>query len=394
VNLDPTNSPTTLRVVRFPTLDQLSPLAADWDRLARGVPFRGWAWASSWWRHYGHDGCQPRPRTALFILGVLDQAGAPLGFAPWYLDQSASQGRVLRFLGSGEVCTDYLTVLSAPEDEHRVAAALAEWLTKADAQSPTHGDPNGWDLLELTGVDASDTAVGQLACQLEARGHTLHRRHGMNCWRIELPGCWDDYLATLSKDHRKKIRRSVRDLLDSERVTAHRVERLDDLPHAQQVLIDLHQRRRLSLGEPGNFASRRFTDFHCEVMSRLLALGQLRLNWLLLDGQPLAAEYLMFGDGVLYAYQSGMNPDAVRHSPGRLSLASVLRQAIDDGYRAVDLLRGDVPYKAHWRARPRKTAEIRVIPARPLAQFRHGIWRTGAGLKQWIRTTLNPVIPQ
>lgn len=394
MNHDATNSATTLRVVRFSTLDQLSPLAADWDRLARGVPFRGWAWASSWWRHYGHDGDEPRPRTALCILGVLDQAGRPVGFAPWYLDQSASQGRVLRFLGSGEVCTDYLTVLAAREDEHRVAAALAEWLTHAETDPPTDGYANGWDLLELTGVDASDTAVDQLVGQLEARGHTDHRRDGMNCWRIELPDCWDDYLAALSRNRRKKIRRSVRSLLDSERVSVHRVERLEDLAEGQEVLIDLHQRRRLSLGEPGNFSSRRFTDFHSEVMSRLLAVGQLRLNWLLLDGEPFAAEYMMSGNGILYAYQSGMNPDAISQAPGRLSIAATLRQAIEEGYRAVDLLRGDEPYKARWLARRRKTVEIRVAPARPLAQLRHGIWRTGVGLKQWLRTRLNPVIPQ
>jgi len=41
-----------MRVTRFDNLDDLSRLAADWDRLAAGNPFRSWAWQSTWWRHY------------------------------------------------------------------------------------------------------------------------------------------------------------------------------------------------------------------------------------------------------------------------------------------------------------------------------------------------------
>ena len=81
----------------------------------------------------------------------------PIGFAPWYLQHSASQGRVVRFLGSGEVCSDYLAILCRPEDEDRVAAALAEWLIRAQggaaSRSPTGDTSDCWDLLELLGVD-------------------------------------------------------------------------------------------------------------------------------------------------------------------------------------------------------------------------------------------------
>jgi hypothetical protein len=401
------------RVVRFGSLEGLASRAADWDRLARGVPFRGWAWASHWWRHYGQGQEGKRAKTELFTLGVLDPAGALAGIAPWYVESSAAEGRVVRFLATGEVCSDYLSVLCAPGKEAAVADALADWLTgkhalvEADALTPAHAsegdrpanhrhqgvdrrrrERDRWDLLELTGVDAEDTVVRKLAQSLEARGNTVHRRAGPRFWRIELPTRWEDYLAQLSKDHRKKARRSVRGILASGRVAVRRVERLQDLEHAQDVLIDLHQRRRRRLGEPGAFASTRFNAFHREVMADLLLTRQLYLQWLELDGRPVAAEYGLAGDGVIYAYQSGVDPDALEHSPGRLSHIVMLQGAIEQGYRALDLLRGDEPYKAHWRARPRESAEIRVVPARPTAQLRHGLWRAGTGMKEWIKSGL------
>jgi len=394
VDIKPVNNATLARVVRFRTLDQLAPLAADWDRLARGVPFRSWAWASHWWRHYGQDPGKPRSKTSLFTLGVLDRAGRAIGIAPWYVERSAAGGRVVRFLATGEVCSDYLSVLSEPGMEDRVAIALADWLSEthlAPAEAPAGTDQNRWDLLELTGVDGEDAAVRRLADQLEARGNTVHRRAGPNCWRLELSATWEEYLARLSKHHRKKIRRSVRDLLASGRVTVHSVARVEDLARAQDVLIDLHQRRWRSLGEPGCFTSSRFTDFHRNVMPDLLLAGQLHLDWLALDGRPVAAEYRLAGQGVVYAYQAGIDPDSLEHSPGRLSQIAFLRRAIEEGYRAVDFLRGDEPYKAHWRAQPRPSLEIRVVPARAAAKLRHGVWLAGAGVKQWIRSGLRLV---
>ena len=392
--MESTISPAKTRVVRFRSLDRLALLADDWDRLARGVPFRSWAWISHWWRHYGHEQGGSQRNRSLFILGVLDHANALVGIAPWYVESSLAEGRVVRFLGTGEVCSDYLSVLCEPGMEDRVSVMLAEWLSKAhtrQADQPDNHDQDRWDLLELTGVDAEDAAVRRLAERLEACGNAVHRRAGPNCWRIELPATWEEYLRRLSKDHRKQIRRLERGVLAAGRVSVHSVQRLEDLPPARDVLIDLHQRRRRSLGEPGSFASSRFAAFHREVMPDLLRNGQLRLDWLELDGQPIAAEYQLTGNGVVYAYQSGVSPDALEHSPGRLSHVAMLRRAIEQGFRAVDFLRGDEPYKAHWRAEPRASLEIRVAPARAAAQLRHGIWLVGASMKQWIKSGLQLV---
>ncbi|HIQ20046.1 MAG TPA: GNAT family N-acetyltransferase, partial [Planctomycetes bacterium] len=204
-------------------------------------------------------------------------------------------------------------------------------------------------------------------CRLAVR-----RRPGPSCWRIELPARWSDYLATLSKQRRKKLRRLERMAAGSGPFRARSVHSREDLLHGQRILIQLHQRRWEAQGQPGCFASARFRRFHCEVMSRLLEAGQLRLDWLELDGQPVAAEYQLTGAGVVYAYQSGMEPKAANHSPGTLSTLLALRRSIAEGFRAYDLLRGDEPYKSQWAARPRPGVEIWVAAPRASARLRHG----------------------
>lgn len=377
-----------VQVVRFSNLEPLAPLAAQWDRLAGGVPFRSWAWLSAWWRHYG-DGCTEQlPSGALYVLGVVDSSSNLVGIAPWYMERSASRGRVLRALGSGEVCSDYLSLLCQPEHAASVAASLAEWLMAA--QHAPQAEPAGlhchrWDLLELTAVDSDDAAICFLCDALEAHDCAVYRRPGPNCWRIDLPDSWQQYLAMLSKDHRKQVRRVCDRLLGPGRAVLRTVSSEEELLNAMAILTELHQRRRNLLGQPGCFASDRFAAFHRHVMQAMLGTGQLGLHWVELDGVAVAAEYQLVGGDTVYAYQSGIAPEALEYSPGALAHAATIRKAIEDGRRGFDFLRGDEPYKAHWRARPRPSLDIHVVPPRTSARLRHEVWRSGHSVGRWLK---------
>jgi CelD/BcsL family acetyltransferase involved in cellulose biosynthesis len=231
-------------------------------------------------------------------------------------------------------------------------------------------------------VDARDPAASLFSKELTDHGNTVHSRPGPSCWRVSLPTTWDQFLAALSKNHRKQLRRSWRTLVDTGRAVLHTVERKGDLQLAWENLVDLHQLRHLGLGELGCFASRQFTDFHREVTPKLLQSGQLLLHWLELDGRPVAAEYHLGSNGVVYAYQAGMEPEAQHLSPGNLILGMTLRRAIERGYHTFDLLRGDESYKARWKAKPCQALEIRAADTRAGAQLRLGLWLAGSIAKR------------
>ena len=44
--------------------------------------------------------------------------------------------------------------------------------------------------------------------------------------------------------------------------------------------------------------------------------------------------------------------------------------AMGEGHQQFDLLRGDEPYKAHWRALPQETFDLQIVPARNAARWR------------------------
>ncbi len=173
--LGSSGSATNLRVRRLNNLDELAPLADDWNRLAQDVPFRRFDWLTTWWRHYGGANGE------LFVLAVEDEGGRLAGLAPWYIESTFLRGRVVQFLGGGEVCSEYVTILSSPGRERSVAGALAQWLSRE----------RSWELLELIGTEPSDRVVSALKDQLSAAGFAADERSGFNCWRIALPPSWD-----------------------------------------------------------------------------------------------------------------------------------------------------------------------------------------------------------
>ena len=367
-----------MRVVRFSTFDDLAPFAADWDRLAAGNPFRSWAWTSTWWRHYG-----PRStgscRRRLFVLAAFDREDRLVGIGPWHLDRSPVTGRVLRLLGTGEVCSEYLGILAEPGVEAEVARALAEWLVGASIAA------DRWGLLELTAVDEADRSTALFVEELRRRGLMAHERFGPSCWRVELPPTWQEYAGMLSRHRRRQLRYLQNRLIKRGRAVHHGADRPAELPRAQEILIDLHQRRHRSSGAAGCFTSARFADFHREVMFPLLDRGQLQLSWVELDGRPVVAEYVLCGGGVAYSYQSGFAPEFRYLSPGHIGNMTVIRRAIARGFSAVDFLRGDEPYKTQWRAAPRRTLEVRIAADRRSARGRLVLWLAGSRAKGWLK---------
>jgi CelD/BcsL family acetyltransferase involved in cellulose biosynthesis len=368
-------------VERISTWPQLAAIGAEWNTLAGDMPFRTWDWLATWWKHYG---CQPNGGRELYVLAIYadanghvnDGARKLVGIAPWYVDRTVIQGNVLRWLGSGEICTDHLSLICHPENAEQVASAMAVAL---------NSEYDDWNRLDLSGVDADDAAIEKLTEALAARNCDISKQPSDSCWVLDLPTSWDEYLAGISKSHRKQLRQLERRVLESNRVVWHRVESAEDLGVAWNVLVDLHQRRRQSLGEPGCFASHRFYAFHREVVELLLACGQLRISWMELDGTPAAAEYHLAGADVTYAYQGGVDPARLDEEPGRLSTILCLRRAIEEGHRQLDFLRGDEPYKAHWRATPRATYEYRVVPNRRLARLRGRVRSAADTIGDWAR---------
>lgn len=372
------DSPTEsdLAVSRRDAIADLAGLRDEWNQLASDNPFHRWEWLEAWWQNFGNTNDE------LFILCVRDSDDRLIGLAPWYIENSAVEGRVVRFLGSGRVCSDYLTILGNAEESRQVAERIADWMVDEAGDA--------WDAIDFDGIAADDVAIDAFLGRLASHNLTMSKSDGLNCWRIALPDSWDAYLKCLSKSRRERVRQLHRRQFDTGRAVIHRAETAADLTRGFDVLVELHQLRRNSLGEPGCFADPAFESFLREVADRFLELGRLRLQWVELEERPIAVQIDLAGGDTVYHYQSGIDPAMEKERPGWLGTSAALKWALDEGYAHFDFLRGDETYKSHWRGEPVATFDARVAGHSLSSRLRHEMWSIQRKLKKWVKSRFWP----
>lgn len=323
----------------------LAALNEEWSRLVIASPMQSLDWLTTWWDCYADSSC------ALFIV-TAREAGKLIGIAPWY-SQLKGNRRVLRWLGDGHVCSDHASLLSTPADYLPFARALAGWLLD---------DRDGrWHELRLEAINSDDVACRQFTQRLvEAGSPHLQLQEPGSCY-IDLPSSFEEYLMSVSKNHRKRCRRWEKAFFQSGRAELHVATAPQDCLALWQSLIQLHNDRRASLGQQGAFEDSQFETFHQQVLPRLASAEHAQLRLLEIDGQTVAAEYVLQQGTTWFAYQSGMSQAGEELSAGSLSILALVKDAIAAGCTRLDLLRGDEPYKFSWGAvhRPAATTIIR-----------------------------------
>jgi CelD/BcsL family acetyltransferase involved in cellulose biosynthesis len=81
----------------------------------------------------------------------------------------------------------------------------------------------------------------------------------------------------------------------------------------------------------------------------------LRLYGLRLGGAAVAALYAMQAHGRAYYYAGGFDPALGALSPGTMAVGHAIEEAVREGCREFDFLRGREGYKYRWGAEDRPT---------------------------------------
>lgn len=318
-------------------------LYAEWQSLANS-PLEDPDWLISWWTVYSKS----YKLWQLKLITMRHQQRL-VGIAPFYV----THGR-LRQLGTGLVCTDHQELaITRPTDRDATIGQLITWLWESPAA-------DFWRVIELECIDRGNTTHRQLE-HLQASGTSpvFMTSEVANCC-VRLAPTWDDYLRTVSKNHRKRCRRLWKKYFDGGLVQSISTEDGWHPHEALDALIELHNKRRRDVGGESIFNDANFLRFQRIAFTSLANRGMARICGLQLDGVLVAAEYELVGAETLYSYQSGLDPAAKQHSPGTLSIMSSIRRAIREGKHRCDLMRGAEPYKAHWNATTCPTHRIKA----------------------------------
>ena len=85
----------------------------------------------------------------------------------------------------------------------------------------------------------------------------------------------------------------------------------------------------------------------------MLDAGALRMHAMRIDGRIVAVFYGFAHHDTVYYYLSGQDPELEKLSIGTVMVAHAIEQAVRDGAKTFDFLRGAEEYKYAWGAKDR-----------------------------------------
>ena len=288
-------------------------------------------WTETWLKHYGSlvphrfaiarrgDVCCG---VALLTNGV-SQFDGPMPLRTWHLGTAGEPD-------ADSVCIEYNSLLVRAEDHTDFARQLVAWIDSQSDCDQTHFD--GFASDDITPLLADNPKA--VVVRKSSPYFDLRKAREANVEPIEF----------LGSQTRANLRRSLRKLGNPTGEWAASAERAEEMLHR---MIERHQARWNSLGEPGSYASRRFREFHLDLVHRLVPIGAMGMYRVTSPTGILGCAQIFIDDNRALLYQSGWSPQPGNVSPGLvvdyLSLAECQRRGLDQ----FDFMAGTSDYKRH-----------------------------------------------
>jgi CelD/BcsL family acetyltransferase involved in cellulose biosynthesis len=316
------------------------PPSGDWNLLAElaGSPFLTAEWLTAWWGAFGSG------RLSWLLLG--DRHG------------SLRAGACCRRLTGGR--------LAAAANEH-----TGDWDAVATDEQAREAL---WRAVAGLGAGAVDLAAirnrhsrQQAAQALSAAGYRTVEVTGVRSPYLELPGTWEDLLASVSRNLRSQLGRRRRGLEREGRLRFRTSAATgEELERDLAAFLRVEASGWKSGSGTAILSDPRTTRLYTQFAKAAAAAGWLRLHLLELDGVPVAADLNCRFAGGSFLIKTGYDERYAAFSPGLVLRGEVLRAAIEEGADFYDFLGGPDSYKLRW------TAELR--PRVAVKAYR-GVWR-------------------
>ena len=312
-------------------------LEEEWDDLYRdsplATPFQSWAWLYSWWQYYGKE--YDLRLVALRCDDLL------VGLMPLMLERRWGLSGRLLFIGNG--LTDCSDVLVRGGWEAPVAEAGTEALRRMGS----------WQVADLQELRPDAAAWGLFRAWSGARTHISQS----NCPAIDAKP-WDELLMSLTTKQRSDVRRTLRRAEKDGVVCTPAIT--EDVEGAARRFVGLHREMWRGRGINPEHVSEEFESHMVAAVGRLTARGQGGVFEFRRDGEVIAAQFLVFGGGLVAEHLFGANQEAVRrYQVSSLNIWNAVNVARSKNSAQVSLLRGEEPYKLRWASE--LTPNYRVI---------------------------------
>jgi CelD/BcsL family acetyltransferase involved in cellulose biosynthesis len=337
--------------------------------------FLTWEWLYSWWEVY-----KKNKQLNILIIKVGDEIK---GIAPFYVGKKRFMGlsyNILRFLGDQEVCSEYLDLIMNNTINVTVLKEIYNFLSNDSC----------WDCIHFVDFNQKSKLIGLLESLSNLKKCKMHQTTTTLNHYIILPKSWEEYLSMISNHFRKKFKKNFKRLNQDFTVKFEDVTQNKNFDpyHSMKLMMEIHEQRWKSKRKYGVFKRKKFSQFHILVSERLLQRNLLRLFFLFLNDHPVAVRYGFEYMNKYYSYQAGFLPKYQEYSIGTISRLLNIQNSIEKNLTEFDFLRGNLPYKQHYRTEERNNISFFISKDTLKGKLIFFVFTHRARFKNWFKAHL------
>jgi CelD/BcsL family acetyltransferase involved in cellulose biosynthesis len=334
---------------------QFVELEQDWgsvlEKCGDNNPFLTWDWISTSWKYFGGA-------KTLRTLVIKDSQHETLAIAP--LRQSRQN-----FLGL--LGYDVIEPLTFRISGSAYAGIMLPGSLNLEKQTECVRlflrhlyQSRNWDFMCLFDIQEVSAFPGLLRRLNRVSEADYVFETGAMCYSTVLPSSKELLLKSLSGRFRHHLKGYLKGLeKDRGKVDFKLCDELGSVEKAVKVFFALHQKRRNSRNQPGEFDDQTLYDFYLEISRKLANRGWLALSFLTVDDEPVASMYCIEYNRKMYYLFGGFDPEYATYSIGNLLAARTLEHCIEQGIIEFDFGKGCQLSKLRYDVLAKRNLNIR-----------------------------------
>jgi CelD/BcsL family acetyltransferase involved in cellulose biosynthesis len=309
----------------------------DWNALVQknstNTPFQLYGYLKNWWKYKG--GGEWNDGELLIICGYHEDS--LVGIAPLFRTIHEGKNSIL-LLGSIEI-SDYLDFIYDPEHGPEFVTQTLTFLAE--------NNPDSFERILLVNLPESFPTISLLNETCRKLGWKMESENAYHTPAIQLADDWDAYLAGIDKKQRHEIRRKMRRAKEGQQaVSWHQTNDPELLEAETEDFFNL----MTTDPEKQQFLTEKMRVQIKNIIEWAYDADLLQLSFLNVGDQK-AAGYLCFDyQDRIWVYNSGFDPQFRDYSPGWVMLGYLIQNAIENGKKVFDFMRGDETYKYRFGA--------------------------------------------
>ena len=332
------------------------------DRAGLTHPFLRHEWLRTWWDAFGEG------RT-LNVM-VVRAGNRILGLAPLMLEKARMYRvpiRRIQFLHNDHTPKADVIVTERADEVYD-----AVWNTLQQSRSR-------WDVLQFSQLPSDSPTHAQIGRLSAMQGYPTSLWMSDASPYVELTSNWNAYLNSLGAKLRQNLRNRLNRLQKVGDTQLQMLSEPDAIRQARADALELEASGWKREAGTAIHSDPQVLRFYTELADRAGASGWLRLLFLTVNGQRIAASYASQYQGRLSFFKTGYDPEFAKYAPFKLLTYHTIRDGYTNGLREVDFLGDAEPWKLEWtstirphdwlfvygntiRARLVHTAKCRVRP--------------------------------